>query len=127
MKVGIATQELTRIDAALGAARHLMLFEVSAEGIANLGIASFEPAGRPGGHHERLAPRLEALEGCALVFVADVGPDGEGALASRHITPLRRFAGKPIADALDAVQNGLRRNSSRWLRLAEQGERRRDR
>ncbi len=124
MKIAIATQDLTRIDAHLGWARHLMFFEVSAEGYRHLDTASFTTTSPPG-DHAKLEPRLAALDGCALVFVAEAGPEGELGLGRRKVTVLRKFAGHPVADALDALRDGLRDNPPAWLRRCEQNHRRR--
>jgi len=120
MKVAIATQDLARIDAHLGWARHLMIYEVSDEGYRHLRTASFRSGLAQDGDHSKLAPRLRALKGCSLVFVAAVGPDGELGLARARIAPLRQFAGQPIAAALDALHLGLRANPPRWLRREQQ-------
>lgn len=124
MRIAIATQDLARVDAHLGWAKHLMLYEVSAEGYHHLRTASFRQGLHGDGDHSKLAPRLKALKGCALVFVADVGPHGEHGLARQRVAPLRQFAGQPIALALDALRDGLRRNPNRWLRQEEQRQRR---
>jgi nitrogen fixation protein NifX len=126
MKVAIATQDLARIDAHLGWARHLMFYEVSAEGWAYLGLASFDVGLVQDGDHGKLAPRLAALQGCALVFIAAVGPEGEGQLARARITPMRGFAGQPVAVALDSLSQGLRGRPPAWLRQCEQEYRRRE-
>lgn len=120
MRVAIATQDLARIDAHLGWTRHLMLYEVSAEGYRHLRTASFRAGLAQDGDHGKLAPRLRALAGCTLVFVADVGPDGERALSRRRVTPVRSHAGQPVALALDALRDRLRANKSPWLRRQEQ-------
>lgn len=119
MRIAIATQDLARIDAHLGWARHLMVYEVSAEGYRHLRTASFECGLYQDGDHGKLAPRLQALQGCSLVFVAEVGPDGELGLARQRVAPVRQFAGQPIAMALDALRDGLRGNRSVWLRREE--------
>ncbi|MCR6630972.1 MAG: NifB/NifX family molybdenum-iron cluster-binding protein [Magnetospirillum sp.] len=124
MRVAIATQELARVDAHFGWARHLMFYEVSAEGYRHLRTASFGSGLLPDGDHGKLAPRLKEVEGCSLVFVVDVGPDGEHGLARQNIAPMRQFAGQPIAAALDALRDSLRANPSRWLRQQEQRVRR---
>lgn len=120
MRIAIATQDLARIDAHLGWARHLMVYDVSAEGYRHLRTASFKSGLAADGDHGTLASRLRALTGCALVFVADVGPEGERALAHRRVSPVRQFAGQPVASALDALRDRLRRNPARWLRREEQ-------
>ncbi|KIL99474.1 Nitrogenase FeMo-cofactor carrier protein NifX [Paramagnetospirillum magnetotacticum MS-1] len=123
MKIAIATQDLARIDAHLGWARHLMIYEVDAEGYCYLDMATF-PTGRQDGDHSKLAPRLKAMEGCQLALVADVGPDGEFGLARTHVIPIRKFAGEPIALALEALRDGMRGQPPLWLRQAEQRYRR---
>ena len=127
MRVAIATQDLARIDAHLGWARHLMLYEVSAEGYRHLRTASFRTGLGQDGDHGKLVPRLRALAGCTLVFVADVGPDGERALSLRRVAPVRSHAGQPVAAALDALRDRLRANQSPWLRREEQRGRHRPR
>ena len=125
MRVAIATQDLARIDAHFGWARHLMLYEVSAEGCHYLETRSFA-TGSSDGDHGKLSPRLAAMAGCDLVFVAEIGPEGEFGLARNRVTPIRRFAGQPIALALEALRDGLRGGAPAWLRRIEQRRRRRD-
>jgi nitrogen fixation protein NifX len=119
VKVAIATQDIAHVDAHLGRARNLMIYEVSQEGYHHLGITSFDD-GRPDGDRARLGPRLEAMKGCALVFVADVGPEGEFGLARMNVIPIRQFAGQPIATVLDALWGRLRGDAPPWLRQIEQ-------
>ena len=123
MRVAIATQDLARVDAHLGWARHLMLYEVSAEGYRHLRTKSFHSGLAEDGDYAKLEARLKALKGCALVYVADVGPDGEAALARQKSAPMRQFAGQPVALVLEAMQASLRCNASRWLRREEQQSR----
>jgi nitrogen fixation protein NifX len=123
MKVAIASQDLARIDAHLGWARHLMFYEVSEEGFRLLGTCAFSD-GRADGDPGKLAPRVAALAGCQLVFVAEVGPEGEFALARERIVPIRRFAGQAVVTALDALQTELRGAGPAWLRRLEQRYRR---
>ncbi|MBI3445087.1 MAG: nitrogen fixation protein NifX [Magnetospirillum sp.] len=123
MKVAIASQDLTRVDAHLGWARHLMIYEVNEEGYCFLGLSAFAD-GREDGDHDKLVPRLGVLEGCQLVFVTDVGPDGERGLARNRIIPIRKFAGESVASALEALRDGMRGQAPLWLRQAEQRYRR---
>lgn len=122
MKVAIATQDLVRVNAHLGWAEHLMFFEVSEEGYIFVGASTF-PAGRQDGDHDKLVPRLQALKGCNLLFAADVGPDGEVGLAREKVVPIRRFAGQSVAEALDALRDGLRGHAPPWLRQIERRSR----
>ena len=123
MKIAIATQDLTHVDAHLGWARHLLLFDVTAEGYRYMGTRVFRQGLAQDGDHDKLAPRLRALRGCRMVFVVDVGPEGEAGLARAKVVPMRAYAGQPIVNALDALRDGLRRNPRGWLRREQQRER----
>lgn len=123
MKVAVATQDLTRIDAHLGWARHLLFFEVDTEGCRYLDMAEF-PAAPQDGDHGKLEPRLAALAGCQVLFAARIGPEAEFGLARARVVPVCSFAGRPPADALDSLVVGLRERKAPWLRRAEQRYRR---
>ncbi|CUW41605.1 NifX FeMo cofactor biosynthesis protein [Magnetospirillum sp. XM-1] len=116
MKVAIATQDLARVDAHLGWVRHLMLYEVDEEGYRYLGLETLAD-GDP-------SLRLRAMAGCRLVFAADVDADGEFQLARLQVIPIRKFAGEPVALALEALRDGMRGHAPLWLRQAEQKYRR---
>lgn len=124
MKVAIATQDLARVDAHFGWARHLMVYELSEEGYHYLETRPL-PDGRQDGDPAKLGPRLAALADCQMVFVAAIGPDAEAALSQARIVPIRRFAGQPVAAALDALHAELRDQPPLWLRRLEQDYRRR--
>ena len=124
MKVAFATQDLARIDAHLGWARHLMVYEVSAEGWVHLDTFRFESGLAADGDSAKLEPRLAALAGCALLFAAGIGEAGERGCARLRVVPLGRYALQPIATALEALRDGLRGSVPPWLRRCEQQYRR---
>ncbi|MBY0432014.1 MAG: nitrogen fixation protein NifX [Rhodospirillales bacterium] len=125
MKVAFATQDLACINAHLGWARHLMIYDISAEGHHYLRTVRFRGQLDADGDSGKLAAKLRALAGCALVFVAQVGEAAEARLLGRGITPVRQFAGQPVAVAIEALRTTLRQRPQRWLRLREQRHRRR--
>ena len=124
MKVGFTTQDLARVDAHFGWARHLLLYEVSAEGWVLLQNVAFDEGLVADGDPAKLEPRLAALDGCTLLFTAGIGPEGELGCARRRVVPLLRFAQQPVAAALEALRDGLRRDPPAWLRRCEQACRR---
>lgn len=124
MRVAFATQGLARIDAHFGWARHLMIYDVSAEGYAPVRTISFRGDLQQDGGDRKLAPKLRALRGCSLVFVSDIGVAGEARLAQSDIRAIRRFAHQPIAEALDQLIQVMRTNPAAWLRRQDQKSRR---
>ena len=123
MKVAVATQDLARVDAHFGWARHLLIYEVSAEGVVWLELKEFSDS-RQDGDPGKLSPRLAALQGVCLIFVADIGPEGEHALSQLGVTPVLQWKDRYIGQALESLRECLRTQPPPWLRRAEQTYRR---
>jgi nitrogen fixation protein NifX len=125
MRVAIATQDLTRVDAHFGWARHMMFFEVTPEGHHLLRTHRFRGPLHQDGDGAKLDAKLRVVRGCALVFVQDIGVDAVGRLTALKIQAVRSNSGRPIAEALDDLSQRLRNRPPRWLRQQEQLSRRR--
>ncbi|HXP95666.1 MAG TPA: nitrogen fixation protein NifX [Telmatospirillum sp.] len=124
MKVAFATQDLTRIDAHFGWARHLVFYDVSPEGYHYLKLRDFGPLCEDGDEH-KLVAKMRALKGCDLVFVSAVGPAAHARLVRQGVHTMEQFAGKSIDEALAQLQWTLRSRPQPWLRRRLQAERRR--
>lgn len=120
MRIALATHDLARINASLAQAGHVMFFEVSAEGYRHLRTIAFRQRADASKTETSLLARWNSLKGCALAFAAGFEPETEHALARLNITPLTRFAGQPVAYALEALQAELRAAPPLWLRRIEQ-------
>lgn len=123
MKVAFATQDLTRIDAHFGWARHLVFYDISPEGYRYLKVRDFG-ALRQDGDEQKLMSKLRALRGCDLVFVSAVGPMAHAQLVRQGVHAMEQFAGKSIDEALRELQWTLRSRPQPWLRRRLQAERR---
>jgi nitrogen fixation protein NifX len=123
MKVAFATQDLTRIDAHFGWARHLVFYDVSPEGYRYLKLRDFGPLREDGDEH-KLVAKMRALKGCDLVFVSAVGPVAHAQLVRQRVHAMEQFAGKSIDEALAELQWILRSRPQPWLRRRLQAERR---
>lgn len=120
MRVAIASQDLTRIDAHFGWARYMMFFDVSAEGYHLIRAHRFRGPLSQDGDATKLEAKFRTLKGCSLVFVQDVGLEASARLNSLHIQAVRAYADRPIAEALEDLITRLRQRPPRWLRHAEQ-------
>ena len=123
MKVAFATQDLTRIDAHFGWARHLLFYDVSPEGYRYLKLRDFGQL-REDGDDRKLSAKMRALKGCAMVFVSAVGPAAHAQLVRQRVHAMEQFAGKSIDEALVQLQLILRTRPQPWLRRRLQAERR---
>lgn len=124
MKVAVCTQDCLRVDAHFGWAAHLMLFDVTAEGSRFLRLVRCRGPLAADGDAAKLAPKLRALRGCRLVLTTDIGDEARARLRRLDVVAATSLAGQPVAAAITAVQDALRRRPPRWLRLALQHDRR---
>jgi nitrogen fixation protein NifX len=121
MKVAFATQDLRTLDAHFAGARNLAIYDVTAEGHRFLEAVRFDVSSNEDGVHadaneDRIAPRVEALAGCALLFVLAIGGPAAARVVSRKIHPVKLPRPEPIAQILDRVQAMLNANPPPWLR-----------
>jgi len=124
MKVAFATQDLEKVDAHFGCARHLVVWEISAAEARPLDTFSF-PEAEEDGDHDKLGPRVEALGGCAVVFVAAIGASASSLALSRGVLPVRVAGGESIAEAATRLSRVLCGTPPPWLRkVLEKDERR---
>lgn len=123
MRVAVATQDLTRIDAHFGWAKHMMFFDISAEGYHLVRTHRFRGPLQADGDPTKLAAKIRTLRGCSLVFVQDIGLEASARLNSLHIQAVRSYANRPISEALEDLVSRLRQRPPRWLRREEQRSR----
>lgn len=128
MKVAFATQDLRTLDAHFAGARNLAIYDVTAKGHHLVEAVRFDARSNEDGthadeHEDRLTPRIEALTGCALLFVLAIGGPAAARVVSRKIHPVKLPRPEPIAQILDRVQTMLNGTPPPWLRNVLAGER----
>ena len=70
MKIAFATQDQQRVDAHFGWAKHLAVYEISPAGYGFVQDFGFGEDLAEDGNEDKLAPKLEAIKDCAIVYVA---------------------------------------------------------
>ncbi|MBK8210605.1 MAG: nitrogen fixation protein NifX [Rhodospirillales bacterium] len=123
MKVAFATQDLHTLDAHFGGARNLAIYDVSPEGHRFLEAVRFdEVSNQDGVHadegHDRLSARVEALQGCALLFVLAIGGPAAARVVGNKIHPVKLPRPEPIGDILERIRIMLNGTPPPWLRKA---------
>lgn len=120
VRVAFATQDLHTLDAHFAGARNLAIYEVAPAGWRFLEAVRFDDASGEDGVHEspddRVGARLEALAGCALLFVLAIGGPAAARVVGLRIHPVKVPKPEPITDILDRVQTMLAGNPPPWLR-----------
>jgi nitrogen fixation protein NifX len=123
MKVAFATQDLHTLDAHFGGARNLAIYDVSPDGYRFVEAVRFdEVSNQDGMHaeegHDRLNARVEALQGCALLFVLAIGGPAAARVVGNKVHPVKLPRPEPIGDILERIRTMLNGTPPPWLRKA---------
>jgi nitrogen fixation protein NifX len=118
MKVAFATQDQHRVDAHFGWAKHLAVYDISADGYSFVVDFPFGENLAEDGDEDKLAPKLEAIKDCAIVYVAAIGGSAAARVVASKIHPIKVSQPEPILDILDKLQDVLKGTPPPWLRKA---------
>jgi nitrogen fixation protein NifX len=116
MKVAFATQDLKRVDAHFGWAKNIAIYELSPEGHRFLEAVQFEGELKEDGDEDKLAPKLEAIRGCAILYVAAIGGSGAARVIAQGIHPIKVQQPEPILELLEKLRQVLQGTPPPWLR-----------
>ncbi|MDZ5649890.1 nitrogen fixation protein NifX [Nitrospirillum sp. BR 11828] len=118
MKVAFATQDMKRVDAHFGWARHIAIYELDPDGHRLLEAVEFDGDLREDGNEDKLAPKIEAIKDCAILYVAAIGGSGAARVVANNIHPMKVTQPEPIEDLLERLRAVLNGTPPPWLRKA---------
>jgi nitrogen fixation protein NifX len=118
MKVAFATQDLKRVDAHFGWAKNIAIYEVSPEGHQFLEAIPFDGDLKEDGNEDKLAPKIEAVKDCAILYVAAIGGSGAARVVANNIHPMKVNQPEDITDLLAKLEEVLKGTPPPWLRKA---------
>ncbi len=118
MKVAFATQDLRRVDAHFGWAKNIAIYDVSPEGHNFLEAVQFDGDLQEDGNEDKLAPKLDAIKDCAILYVAAIGGSGAARVVASKIMPIKMAQPEAISDILDKLTGVLKGSPPPWLRKA---------
>ncbi|WP_374407157.1 nitrogen fixation protein NifX [Hydrogenophaga sp.] len=120
MKIAFATQDKESVNAHFGWAKHILVYELSAEGHQFVQSFDFGDKLQEDGDEDKLAPKLDAIHDCAILYVAAIGGSGAARVVALKIHPIKVPQPEPIAEILDKLQAVLKGTPPPWLRKALQ-------
>ena len=126
MKVAFCTQDMKRVDAHFGWAKNIAIYEVSSDDSQFLEAIVFDGDLEEDGNEDKLAPKLEAIKDCSILYVAAIGGSGAARVVAAKIHPIKVQQPEAIDDILLKLQGVLKGTPPPWLRKAiekEQGKR----
>lgn len=127
MKVAFATQDMKRVDAHFGGARQLAIYEVDSDSSRFLEAVQFDAFSAEDGDHgdpeeDRLMAKIDALRGCALLFVMAIGGPAAARVVNAKVHPIKLPTPEAIPDVITRIQGMLKGNPPPWLRKVLQDE-----
>ncbi len=120
MKVAFSTQDKQRVDAHFGWAKNLAIYNVTTEGFTFVENLEFGGKLEEDGDEDKLAPKLEAIKDCAILYVAAIGGSAAARVVATKIHPIKVPQPEPILDILEKLQEVLKGTPPPWLRKALQ-------
>lgn len=118
MKVAFATQDQKRVDAHFGWAKHISVYELDEQGYSFVETATFSGDLQEDGNEDKLAPKIEAIKDCAILYVAAIGGSGAARVVAHNIHPIKVPQPEDIEDLLKKLQAMLNGNPPPFIRKA---------
>ena len=118
MKVAFATQDLKRVDAHFGWAKNISVYELDENGHSLIETIAFDGDLQEDGNEDKLAPKIEAVKDCAILYVAAIGGSGAARVVANNIHPIKVTQPENIEDLLNKLQAVLKGNPPPFLRKA---------
>jgi len=89
MKIAFATQDLKRVDAHFGWAKNIAIYEIGHGERSLVQTVQFDGDLQEDGNEDKLAPKIEAIKDCAILYVAAIGGSGAARVVANNIHPLK--------------------------------------
>jgi nitrogen fixation protein NifX len=118
MKVAFATQDLKRVDAHFGWAKHVSIYELDENGHSFIETFTFDGDLQEDGNEDKLAPKIEAVKDCAILYVAAIGGSGAARVVANNIHPIKVPQPENIEELLTKLQAMLNGNPPPFIRKA---------
>ena len=122
VKVAFATSDMKHVDQHFGAAESFAVYALDPERTTLVEAVQFGQLAMDG-NEDKLAAKIEALDGCMAVYCQAVGGSAINQLRARGIQALKVSAGSQINGLIEALQDELRQGPSAWLARAIEQQR----
>lgn len=117
IKVAFATTDLKHVDQHFGSAEKLAVYAVTLEETSMSEVAQFGHLAQDG-NEDKLAAKMDALEGCIAVYCQAVGSSAIAQMRAKGIQPVKVDPGTPIPLLLQGLQTELKEGPEGWIARA---------
>jgi nitrogen fixation protein NifX len=117
IKVAFATSDMIHVNQHFGSAKCFAIYAVDPEQAEFLEAAQFGELAQDG-NEDKLAVKIQLLEGCAAVYCQAVGASAIKQIVTQGIQPIKVHEGSTIKHLLIDLQNEMKSGPSSWLAKA---------
>lgn len=114
LKVAFATTDRTRVNQHFGAAEGFAIYEVTPGKATLVGVAEFAEESMDG-NEDKLAAKVEFLEGCAAVYVMAIGASAIKKLMAKGIQPIRVDEIDGVDELLAEISKAMSDGGVAWI------------
>ena len=121
VRVAIATRDMKGLNAHFGSAPKFAVYDVTKEGWDFVEAVGFGDTSDESGSHrtdgeDKIGPKVEALDGCHLLFCLAIGGPAAAKVVSARIHPIKTSKPAPIPEVLERTRDMLAGAPPPWLR-----------
>ena len=121
VRVAIATRDMRGLNAHFGSAPKFAIYDVTREGWDFVEAVGFGDTSDETGSHktdgdDRIGPKVEALDGCHLMFCLAIGGPSAAKVVAARIHPIKTPEPAPIPEVLERTRAMLAGSPPPWLR-----------
>ncbi|MBH8573782.1 nitrogen fixation protein NifX [Nostocaceae cyanobacterium CENA369] len=121
MKIAFTTDDRVHINTHFGGSEEIDVYEISKEGYQFVETLKFNYEIKEENNESKLAPKIEALADCTIIYVFAIGGSAAARLIKKGVTPVKaKSEEEEIADVLHRLVQTLKGNPPPWLRKALQ-------
>lgn len=117
LRIAFATADRRHVDQHFGSAESFAMYDVGVDGHAFVAVVRF-PAAAHDGNEDKLGDRVDALAGCAAVYVQAVGSSAIQRLIGAGVQPVKVMPGTPIAAVLKLLKPEIAAAAAPWIARA---------
>ena len=114
LKVAFASTDRTRVNQHFGAAEGFVIYEVTPDKATLVGVAEFAEEAMDG-NEDKLAAKIDFLDGCAAVYVMAIGASAIKKLMAKGVQPIRVDEQDGIDELLVEISKAMSDGGVAWI------------
>jgi nitrogen fixation protein NifX len=118
MKVAFTTEDGRHVDSHFGWAKRIAVYDVFPDHSNYVCCKEFSGNLAEDGNEDKLSPKLEAIQDCAILYVAAIGGSAAARVVAKNVHPVKVAETEKIESILLQLQRVLSGNPPPWLRKA---------